>query len=120
MYESFFGLREKPFTIAPDTRFLYLSTKHREALAHLLYGVKEKKGFVVLSGEVGTGKTTLVRALLERLDESFQIAYVFNPKLSVTGFLKFVCEDLTLPTGGDSKTDYLVNFHGFLVDSHRR
>jgi len=118
MYESFFGFREKPFDITPDPRFLYLGKKHREALAHLIYGVKQRKGFVVLSGEVGTGKTTLIRALLERLDKNFQIAYVFNPDLSVPGFFKFVSRDFGLHVNGDSKIDYLIKLHDFLLESH--
>jgi general secretion pathway protein A len=117
MYEAFFGFKEKPFNITPDPRFLYLSKKHREALAHLIYGVKQRKGFVVLSGEVGTGKTTLVRALLERLDKSFQIAYVLNPTLSVTEFFKFVSHDFGLHVNGASKVDYLIKLHDFLLQS---
>ena len=118
MYESFFGFREKPFNMTPDPRFLYLSKKHREALAQLIYGVKERKGFVVLSGEVGTGKTTVVRALLERLDESCQVAYIFNTKVSVKDFLRYVCHDFGLQVNGDSKIDYLIKLHDFLIESH--
>ena len=81
MYESYFGLKEKPFSIAPDPRYIYLSESHEEALAHLLFGLKEG-GFVQLTGEVGTGKTTLVRALLEQLPKSVDLAMVFNPKLT--------------------------------------
>jgi general secretion pathway protein A len=117
MYESFFGFKEKPFNITPDPRFLYLSEKHREALSQLVYGVKEKKGFVVLSGGVGTGKTTLIRALLERLDNNCQVAYIFNPKLSVPSFFKYVCQDLGLQVRGRSKVDYLTQLHDFLIDS---
>ncbi len=119
MYESYFGFRERPFNITPDPRFLYLSTKHREALAHLIYGVKEKKGFVVLSGEVGTGKTTLIRALLERLDTNFQVAYVLNPDLGVTEFFKFISHDFGLQVNGDSKVDYLIRLQDFILKSHR-
>ncbi len=117
MYESFFGFKEKPFTMTPDPRFLYLSKTHREALAQLIYGVKERKGFVVLSGEVGTGKTTIVRALLERLDQSCQVAYVFNPKLSVVEFLKYVCHDFGFEVNGEAKIDYLIKLHDFLIES---
>jgi len=118
MYESFFGFAEKPFNITPDPRFLYLSEKHREALAQLIYGVKEKKGFVVLSGDVGTGKTTIVRALLERLDENCQVAYIFNTRLSIVDFLKYVCHDFGLEVTSDSKIDYLIKLHDFLIESH--
>ncbi|NIS72495.1 MAG: AAA family ATPase, partial [Proteobacteria bacterium] len=118
MYESFFGFREKPFTMTPDPRFLYLSRTHREGLAQLIYGVKERKGFVVLSGEVGTGKTTIVRALLERLDQNCQVAYVFNPKLSVVEFLKYVCHDFGFEANGETKIDYMIKLHDFLIESH--
>jgi len=120
MYESFFGFREKPFGVAPDPRYLYFSPTHQEALAHLIYGVSERKGFIVLSGEVGTGKTTLIRALLDRLDQSFQVAYVFNPKLSVTDFFKSICHDFYLRVEGHSKIDYLTTLHGFLTESQRK
>lgn len=117
MYESFFGFKEKPFNITPDPRFLYLSAQHREALAQLIYGVQERKGFVVLSGGVGTGKTTLVRALLERLDDNCQVAYLFNPKLSVVSFLKYACQDLGSKIKARSKADYLAKLEDFLIDS---
>ncbi len=118
MYESFFGFKEKPFNITPDPRFLYLSEKHREALAHLVHGVKEKQGFVVLSGEVGTGKTTIVRALLERMDENYQFAYILNPNLPVTDFLRYICHDFGLQANDGSKIDYLIKLHDFLIESH--
>ena len=79
MYDSYFGLTELPFSIAPDPRYLYLSDGHREALAHLLYGIGEGGGFLVLTGEVGTGKTTVCRALLEQLPPEVDVAMVFNP-----------------------------------------
>src|SRR5690606_2285948 len=84
MYTSFFGLNEKPFSITPDPRYLYLSERHREALAHLIYGIKESGGFIQLTGEVGTGKTTLVRTLLQQLPEFADVAVVLNPQLSRT------------------------------------
>ena len=82
MYTQHFRLTELPFSIAPNPRYLYLSPQHREALAHLLYGIGVGGGFVVLSGEVGTGKTTLCRALLEQLPEDVDIALIFNPRLN--------------------------------------
>jgi len=118
MYESFFGFKVKPFNITPDPTFLYLSDKHKEALAQLICGVKERRGFVVLSGEVGTGKTTLVRALLEEVDEDCEVAYIFNPKLSVTSFFRFVCQDFGLQAKGRSKVDYLTKLHDFLIETH--
>jgi general secretion pathway protein A len=97
MYTAFFGLAEKPFSITPDPRYLYLSERHAEALAHLVYGVKESGGFIQLTGEVGTGKTTLVRSLLEQLPSTAQVAVVLNPQLSRSEFLSAICEELRVP-----------------------
>ena len=95
MYTSFFGLNEKPFSITPDPRFLFLSERHGEALAHLVYGVTESGGFIQLTGEVGTGKTTLVRSLLlNRMPDNADVAVVLNPQLSVIEFLATICEEL--------------------------
>src|ERR1700686_3669599 len=90
MYENFFGLTEAPFSIAPDPRYLYMSQRHQEALAHLLYGVSGDGGFVLLTGEVGTGKTTVCRCLLEQIPESCDVAYIFNPKLTVEELLSTI------------------------------
>jgi general secretion pathway protein A len=95
MYTSFFGLHEKPFAITPDPRYLFMSERHGEALAHLVYGVTESGGFVQLTGEVGTGKTTLVRTLLQnKLPNNADVAVVLNPRLSVLEFLETICEEL--------------------------
>jgi general secretion pathway protein A len=94
MYTSFFGLNEKPFAITPDPRYLYLSSRHAEALAHLLYGITESGGFIQLTGEVGTGKTTVVRSLLEQLPEHADVALVLNPRLSPEEFLLTICDEL--------------------------
>jgi general secretion pathway protein A len=94
MYASFFGLNEKPFAITPDPRYLYLGPRHAEALAHLLYGITESGGFIQLTGEVGTGKTTVVRSLLEQLPQHTEVALVLNPRLSPTEFLLAICDEL--------------------------
>ena len=95
MYSSFFGLNEKPFAITPDPRYLFMSERHGEALAHLVYGVTESGGFMQLTGEVGTGKTTLVRTLLQnKLPKNADVAVVLNPRLSVEEFLETICEEL--------------------------
>lgn len=97
MYASYFGLNEKPFSITPDPRYLYLSRRHAEALAHLLYGVTDSGGFIQLTGEVGTGKTTVVRSLLEQLPEHAEVALVLNPRLSPQEFLLTICDELHVP-----------------------
>ncbi len=94
MYERYFGLNEKPFSITPDPRYLYLTKRHAEALAHLLYGVTESGGFVQLTGEVGTGKTTLVRSLLEKVPGHVEVALILNPRLSPNEFLHAICDEL--------------------------
>ncbi len=94
MYLSFFGLNEKPFAITPDPRYLYLSERHAEALAHLLYGINEAGGFVQLTGEVGTGKTTIVRSLLAQTPRDAEIALILNPKMTAPEFLLTICEEL--------------------------
>ncbi len=94
MYTSFFGLGEKPFAITPDPRYLYLSERHAEALAHLLYGINESGGFIQLTGEVGTGKTTVVRTLLSRVPQHADVAVILNPRVTPAEFLLTICEEL--------------------------
>jgi general secretion pathway protein A len=94
MYLPFYGLAEKPFSITPDPRYLYLGGRHAEALAHLVYGITEAGGFIQLTGEVGTGKTTMIRSLLARRPDNAEIALVLNPRMSETEFLQTVCEEL--------------------------
>src|ERR1700692_2268331 len=96
MYLTFFGLNEKPFAITPDPRYLYLSERHAEALAHLLYGINEAGGFVQLTGEVGTGKTTIVRSLLARVPHHADVAVILNPRVTPVEFLLTICEELGL------------------------
>ena len=94
MYEAFFGLGEPPFSITPDPRYLYPSSRHTEALGHLFYGVSAAGGFIQLTGEVGTGKTTVVRSLLAREPADVDIALILNPRVTVTEFLQTICEEL--------------------------
>src|SRR5258705_4844967 len=91
MYLTFFGLNEKPFAITPDPRYLYLSERHAEALAHLLYGINEAGGFVQLTGEVGTRKTTIVRSLLAQTPKNAEIALILNPRITSPEFLLTIC-----------------------------
>ena len=96
MYETFFGFREKPFNLTPDPRFLYLSPKHNEAFAHLDFGLKQRGGFMVVTGEVGTGKTTLLNAFRQKLDPSVRCAYLFNTRLTPDDFFIYLLEELDL------------------------
>ena len=121
MYEQFYGLKEKPFEITPDPRFLYMSEQHREAYAHLTYALNETKGFTVITGEVGTGKTTLIQMLLARLDGHTRTAHLFNPKLSTRDFLNYICHDLGLKTEGlTTKGELLTLLHSFLLECYAR
>lgn len=97
MYTKFFGLNEKPFAITPDPRYLFMSERHGEGLAHLVYGVTESGGFIQLTGEVGTGKTTLVRTLLGQMPSEADVALILNPQLSAIEFLVAICEELGIP-----------------------
>ena len=111
MYLAFFGLNEKPFSITPDPRYLYLSERHAEAMAHLLYGINEAGGFVQLTGEVGTGKTTIVRSLLAQAPKNAEIALILNPKMTAPEFLLTICEEL-----GIGVPDYAMESLKDLVD----
>ena len=102
MYTRYFGLKEKPFTIAPDPRYLYMSDLHREALAHLLYGIHNDGCLILLTGDVGTGKTTVCRCLLAQLPEKTDIAIILNPKLTIVELFKTICEELDVPGIQDS------------------
>ena len=124
MYAPYFGLSHEPFSIAPDPRYLFMSERHREALAHLLYGLGGGGGFVLLTGEIGTGKTTVCRCFLEQIPETCNVAYIFNPKLTVTELLQSICEEFRLPLprreGGGPPTvkDYLDPLNAFLLQAH--
>ena len=116
MYTAFYGLREKPFSLTPNPRFLYLTDAHKEALAHLLYGLEEGEGFIVLSGEVGTGKTTLCRSLLERIESETEIAILFNPSENAQELLQTINEEFGLPVEGLSRRQLLGSLNRFLLE----
>ena len=108
MYSDYFGLDENPFSIAPDPRYLYLSAYHCEALAHLRYGMQTNGGFVLLTGEVGAGKTTLCRSLLDQLPKDIDVAFVFNPKVTVIELLQTLCDELRIPYSSSASNKQLV------------
>jgi general secretion pathway protein A len=123
MYAAFFGLTHPPFSIAPDPRYLFLSERHREALAHLLYGMESGGGFVLLTGEIGAGKTTVCRAVLEQLPAQARVAYIFNPKLTVRDLLQTICHEFGVAVharGSEEATvkDYLDPLNEHLLASH--
>lgn len=123
MYASYFGLKQQPFSIAPDPRYLFMSERHREALAHLLYGLGGGGGFVLLSGEIGTGKTTVCRLFLEQVPANCNVAYIFNPKLTVMELLQSVCDEFHIPVPHHELSratvkDYLDPLNRFLLEAH--
>ena len=121
MYKSFYKLKRNPFEITPDPSFLFPTRRHNEALAALYYGVRRHKGFVVMTGEVGTGKTLLVRCLLELLNrKNVAYAYVFNSILSPMEFLQYIAGDLGLPTAGKNKSELLLDLSSFLIARHQQ
>ncbi|MCE9658047.1 MAG: AAA family ATPase [Burkholderiales bacterium] len=123
MYMRFFGLKQEPFSLAPDPRYLYMSKRHREALAHLLYGVGGGGGFVLLSGEIGAGKTTVCRCFLEQIPKRCNVAYIFNPKLTVLELVKSVCDEFRIPVAGErgqppTVKTYVDALNEFLLKTH--
>ncbi|MBT3258555.1 MAG: AAA family ATPase [Deltaproteobacteria bacterium] len=122
MYISYFGLTENPFDLTPDPRFLFMSQRHREALAHLLFGMGEKGGFVLLTGEVGTGKTTLCRSLLEQVPEGVEVALVLNPKQTSLELVASLCDELKVsyPTPEKSLKVLIDHLNRHLLDIHAK
>lgn len=120
MYANYFGLKEPSFSITPDPQYLFLSEQHREALAHLVYGAGESGGFVLLTGEVGTGKTTVCRAFLEQLPEQVDLALILHPALSATELLRAICDEFRIPLeDGDRTVKRLVDkLNRFLLEAH--
>lgn len=121
MYKRFYNLQRSPFEITPDPSFLFATKRHNEALAALYYGVKRRKGFVVMTGEVGTGKTLLVRCLFQILSRAnVAYAYVFNPRLNPMEFLQYIAGDFRLPTAGKSKSELLLDLSSHVIARHQK
>src|ERR1700749_1463468 len=121
MYKAVYSLKRNPFEITPDPAFLFPTKRHNEALAALYYGVRRRKGFVVMTGEVGTGKTLLVRCLLQLLNHSnITYAYVFNSLLSPLDFLQYIALDFEIPNPGKKKSELLLQISNFLIARHQR
>jgi len=123
MYAPFFGLKQAPFSIAPDPHYLFMSERHREALAHLLYGLDGGGGFVLLTGEIGAGKTTVCRCFLEQIPAHCNVAYIFNPKLTVTELLRAICDEFhvpmpPVPPAAQTVKDYVDPLNAFLLAQH--
>ena len=120
MYRQFFGLKEKPFNVTSDPNFLFLSRVHKEAFAHLLYGIKERKGFLEITGEIGAGKTTLCRALLNQLDRNTKSAFIFNSTLPELQLLQCILSDFGLPIEKKNKAGLLRQLNNFLIEELTR
>jgi general secretion pathway protein A len=120
MYAKFYGLEEPPFNPTPEPKFLFPASRHREALAQLLYGVGQRKGFIVLTGEVGTGKTTLLRALLARLDRDTPVAYIHNASLGIEGLVEYMLADWGIASTAPTHGRRLTDLGSFLVDQYRQ
>ena len=120
MYAPFFGLKQAPFSIAPDPHYLFMSERHREALAHLLYGLDSGGGFVLLTGEIGAGKTTICRCFLEQIPANCNVAYIFNPKLTVTELLQAICDEfhVSVAPGTQTVKGYVDLLNAFLLAQH--
>ena len=115
IYHTFFGLKEKPFNLTPDPKFLFLTDKHQEALDHLIFGLEQKSGFILLWGEVGAGKTTVCRTLLEKLDDRFITALILHPFLAEENLLATILKDLNQTPGGATKRELLEELNQFIL-----
>src|SRR5688572_22656178 len=120
MYLKFFGLTAKPFELTPDPKFLFLTPGHREALAQLTYGIQEQKGFILMSGEVGTGKTTLLRTLVQRLDGQIDCAFIMNSTLPFDEILEYALADFGIQDPGGTRAQRLMALNRFMIDQRRR
>src|SRR5215475_1318705 len=120
MYNQFYGFREPPFNITPDPRFLFFSDRHREAYNHILFGIRERKGFIQITGEVGAGKTTVCRALLESLGPNYRTALILNPSLTSAQLLREVLVEFGLKAGKTDRAASLKALNDFLLEQTAR
>jgi general secretion pathway protein A len=122
MYKEYFGLKEKPFSIVPNPHYFYMSEGHREAMAHLLYGVKGEGGFVLLTGEVGAGKTTVCRVMLQLLPQDLEVAFLLNPPLTVEELLATICDEFGIAYSSDTTSvkAFVAQIQAYLLDAHAR
>ena len=122
MYNDYFGFKEPPFAIAPDPRYLYMTAQHRDALAHLVYGLNSEGGCILLTGEVGTGKTTICRCLLEQIPKQANVALLINPKVSEIELLETICDELKIdyPDSNNSAKTYTDRIYNYLIESNRK
>ena len=119
MYTEYFGLSDAPFSIAPNPQYLFMTRRHRDALAHLLYGVQSDGGFILLTGEVGTGKTTVCRCLLEQMPDHIETAFVLNPRLSAPELLQTICDEFNINYNETLSLKILIDkLNTFLLESH--
>ncbi|MFH1867669.1 MAG: XrtA/PEP-CTERM system-associated ATPase [Candidatus Omnitrophota bacterium] len=116
MYKEYYGLSENPFNVTSDPHFLYLSKRHREAFSSLIYGIRERKGFIEITGEIGTGKTTLCRALLNQLDAKVKTAFILNPRLSETQFIRAILDDFGIALSKGTKLEMIKELNRFLIE----
>lgn len=120
MYETFYGLKERPFNLTPDPKYLYLSDKHKEAFAHLLYGIQNRSGFVMITGEIGTGKTTICRNLLNQLDPDTELAFIFNPALNPVELLQKICSEFGISTNAATVLELTEQLNVHLLEAARQ
>jgi len=118
MYETFYGLKEKPFNILPDPEYLFMSKEHENAYTHMVYAIKEKKGFVVITGEIGSGKTTLINFLLGQIHEEIQIGLINNTFVLPAQFIKMICQEFELEVGEMDKAEMMESFQNFLLQQY--